>query len=61
MTLEQVRWAMAHDWFTGYDLVWTCEVVGNNYRVFVDSELLSFNMPRTSFTNFDKLRKWAGY
>ena len=54
MTESQVMWAMAHDWFVQL-IVRGDGVVG----VMVRDERSKAG--RTTFYNFQELRRWAGY
>lgn len=49
MTKQQIRWAEQHNWF----------LESNNGEVIVRDEAEVFGV--TSFTNFNKLKQWAGY
>jgi len=55
MTLQQVYWAMAHDWYlyTG-----TCTATGK-HTVYVKDDMTAGR--KLEFNNYYDLRNWAGY
>ena len=55
MTLQQVYWAMTHDW---YLYAGTCTATGIT-TVYVKDDMTAGR--KLEFNNYDDLRNWAGY
>lgn len=54
MSKEQTVWAAGHDWFRRIE--WSREIVG-----YVVVAWCSTDNKEVKFTDFNELRRWAGY
>jgi hypothetical protein len=58
---QQVKWASQHDWFVD-SVVLDSESVKKEYAVYVKEWQEGMNsFMHVTFTDFNKLRAWAGY
>jgi len=55
MSITEVNWAMSHDWFI---YAGTCSLTGCRF-VYVKDDLIAGR--KIKFTDYNKLRNWAGY